>query len=76
GPFITLMRAVPVEPGGPLQMLVASWLGQLGWRWMFGAVLVPALSFLVPFFFVGECGRWLMNVGKPESSRDALVLIG
>ncbi len=33
-------------------MIVDSWNGQMGWRWMFGAELVPALAFLVLMFFV------------------------
>ncbi len=31
-------------------MIVDSWNGQMGWRWMFGAELVPALAFLVLMF--------------------------
>nr|MDQ6120980.1 MFS transporter [Klebsiella pneumoniae subsp. pneumoniae] len=46
-------------------MIVDSWNGQMGWRWMFGAELVPALAFLVLMFFVPESPRWLMKAGKP-----------
>ncbi|STW49171.1 putative general substrate transporter [Klebsiella pneumoniae] len=53
-------------------MIVDSWNGQMGWRWMFGAELVPALAFLVLMFFVPESPRWLMKAGKPERARAAL----
>lgn len=48
--LINLMIAEPVEPGATQQMIVDSWNGQMGWRWMFGAELVPALAFLVLMF--------------------------
>ena len=64
--LINLMIAEPVEPGATQQMIVDSWNGQMGWRWMFGAELVPALAFLVLMFFVPESPRWLMKAGKPE----------
>ena len=54
-----------------------SWNGQMGWRWMFGAELVPALAFLVLMFFVPESPRWLMKAGKPSAPGlrwNALVL--
>lgn len=70
--LINLMIAEPVEPGATQQMIVDSWNGQMGWRWMFGAELVPALAFLVLMFFVPESPRWLMKAGKPERARAAL----
>ena len=57
-------------------MIVETWNGQMGWRWMFGAELVPALAFLVLMFFVPESPRWLMKAGKPERARAALERIG
>ncbi|MGS3583767.1 sugar porter family MFS transporter [Klebsiella pneumoniae] len=74
--LINLMIAEPVEPGATQQMIVDSWNGQMGWRWMFGAELVPALAFLVLTFFVPESPRWLMKAGKPERARAALERIG
>lgn len=57
-------------------MIVETWNGQMGWRWMFGAELVPALAFLVLMFFVPESPRWLMKAGKPDRARAALERIG
>ncbi|WP_148180744.1 MFS transporter, partial [Klebsiella pneumoniae] len=64
--LINLMIAEPVATGATQQMIVETWNGQMGWRWMFGAELVPALAFLVLMFFVPESPRWLMKAGKPD----------
>lgn len=48
--LINLMIAEPVATGATQQMIVETRNGQMGWRWMFGAELVPALAFLVLMF--------------------------
>ncbi|QRG80260.1 sugar porter family MFS transporter [Citrobacter sp. R56] len=74
--LINLMIAEPVAAGATQQTIVESWNGQMGWRWMFGAELVPALAFLVLMFFVPESPRWLVKAGKPERARAMLQRIG
>lgn len=74
--LINLMIAKPVEPGVTMEMIAQSWNGQTGWRWMFGAELIPALAFLVLMFFVPESPRWLMKAGKREKARQMLERIG
>lgn len=74
--LINLMIAEPVAPGATQEAIVQTWNGQTGWRWMFGAELVPALAFLVLMFFVPESPRWLMKAGKPERARAMLERIG
>lgn len=74
--LINLLIAKPVEPDATLQMIAESWNGQVGWRWMFGAELVPALAFLVLMFFVPESPRWLAKAGKKEKARQMLERIG
>lgn len=74
--LINLMIAEPVATGATQQAIVESWNGQMGWRWMFGAELVPALAFLVLMFFVPESPRWLVKAGKPERARAMLQRIG
>ncbi|HCL5925439.1 TPA: sugar porter family MFS transporter [Citrobacter amalonaticus] len=74
--LINLMIAEPVATGSTQQTIVESWNGQMGWRWMFGAELVPALAFLVLMFFVPESPRWLVKAGKPERARAMLQRIG
>ena len=39
--------------------ILASWNGQVGWRWMFGAETVPAAAFFLLAFFIPESPRWL-----------------
>lgn len=73
--LINLMIAEPVATGATQQAIVESWNGQMGWRWMFGAELVPALAFLVLMFFVPESPRWLVKAGKPERARAMLQRI-
>ncbi|KFC06650.1 sugar-proton symporter [Trabulsiella guamensis ATCC 49490] len=74
--LINLIIADPVPGGATQQMLVDTWNGQMGWRWMFGAELIPALAFLVLMFFVPESPRWLVKAGKPERARTMLERIG
>lgn len=74
--LINLLIAEPVATGATHQAIVASWNGQIGWRWMFGAELVPALAFLLLLFIVPESPRWLMKAGKEEKARKMLERIG
>ena len=74
--LINLLIAKPVEAGVTMQAIADSWNGQTGWRWMFGAELVPALAFLVLMFFVPESPRWLMKAGKRDKARQMLERIG
>jgi len=74
--LVNLMIAEPVAAGATQETILHSWNGQIGWRWMFGAGLVPALAFLLLMFFVPESPRWLMKVGKPERARAMLERIG
>lgn len=74
--LINLLIAEPVAAGATQEAIVQTWNGQTGWRWMFGAELVPALAFLVLMFFVPESPRWLMKAGKPERARAMLERIG
>lgn len=74
--LINLLIAKPVDSGMTLQAIAESWNGQTGWRWMFGAELVPALAFLVLMFFVPESPRWLAKAGKQDKARAMLERIG
>lgn len=74
--LINLMIAEPVATGATQQAIVESWNGQTGWRWMFGAELVPAVIFTVLMFFVPESPRWLVKAGKADRARAMLQRIG
>ncbi len=48
--LVNLMIAKPVASSATLAEISASWNGQVGWRWMFGSGIVPAVVFLVLMF--------------------------
>jgi SP family sugar porter-like MFS transporter len=56
--------------------ILASWNGQYGWRWMFGAGTVPAVLFLAAMLLVPESPRWLVRRGKDDGARRILARIG
>lgn len=74
--LVNLMIAEPVAAGATQEAILHSWNGQTGWRWMFGAGLVPAVAFLVLLFVVPESPRWLMKAGKEARARQTLERIG
>jgi MFS family permease len=56
--------------------ILPTWNGQKGWRWMFGAEMIPALAFFVLMFFIPESPRWLVKYGKNEQAEKILSRIG
>jgi sugar porter (SP) family MFS transporter len=57
-------------------MIRDSWNGQYGWRWMFIAVTVPSLVFLIGILTVPESPRWLAQVRRHDLARSILSRIG
>ena len=74
--IVNLLIAHPVDTGSTLLDIQQSWNGQLGWRWMFGAGVVPAVVFLVLMFIVPESPRWLVRAGKELRAKSMLSKIG
>jgi sugar porter (SP) family MFS transporter len=58
------------------EMILQSWSGQYGWRWMFGVEAVPAFVFFVVMIFVPESVRWLVKAGKTTKAEKILERIG
>lgn len=58
------------------EMILVSWSGQYGWRWMFGAETVPAFLFFVLMFFVPESPRWLVKYGRSDEAEKILSKVG
>lgn len=56
--------------------ILASWNGQMGWRWMFWAEAVPATLFLLLAFFIPESPRWQMMRGYQAQAEETLTRIG
>lgn len=74
--LINLVIAQPVATGASMVEISSSWNGQIGWRYMFGAELVPAGAFFILMFLVPESPRWLIKMGLPDRAKNALLKIG
>ena len=48
----------------------------LAWRWMLGAVAVPAAAFFGLLFGIVESPRWLVKVGRPADAEAVLTRLG
>jgi len=58
------------------EAIAASWSGQMGWRWMFGAEIIPAMLFFLLMFLVPESARWLVKNDQEQKARKVLEKIG
>ncbi|MDN6834037.1 MAG: sugar porter family MFS transporter [Enterobacterales bacterium] len=74
--LVNLMIAEPVASSATMQDIVQSWNGQVGWRWMFGAELIPAVLFLLLMFLVPDSPRWLAKAGKQDKAERMLRRFG
>jgi SP family arabinose:H+ symporter-like MFS transporter len=52
-----------------------AWNVALGWRWMLGMEVVPALAFIGLLFAVPESPRWLAQQGREDEARDILTKV-
>ena len=73
---VNWLIAEPVPAGATAAQILASWNGQTGWRWMFGAEAVPAFLFFLLMFLVPESPRWLVKKGRPEEAGRVLAKVG
>jgi SP family sugar porter-like MFS transporter len=74
--IVNLCIARPVPEDATAEFIKQSWNGQYGWRWMFEATTLFALSFFVLMFFMPESPRWLIKYGKNELAQKTLAKIG
>ena len=74
--FANWLIAEPVPAGATAAEILASWNGQAGWRWMFGAEAVPAFLFFLLMFLVPESPRWLVKNGRVEEAGRVLAKVG
>jgi sugar porter (SP) family MFS transporter len=56
-------------------LISASWSGQMGWRLMLGAEVIPAIVFLILLAKVPESPRWLMSKHHREQAHRVLSKI-
>jgi len=74
--IVNYLIAEKVPDGATDEFIRQSWNGQTGWRWMFWAETVPAVSFFLLAFFIPESPRFLAKTGKTEASLKILEKIG
>jgi sugar porter (SP) family MFS transporter len=68
--------ADPVPDGATAEMIRLSWNGQVGWRWMFTAVAIPATVFFFAALAAPESPRWLALRGRRDEARRILARVG
>lgn len=56
--------------------ILASWNGQMGWRWMFWIEALPAAAFLLLACCIPESPRWQLLHGKADKASATLSRIG
>jgi SP family sugar porter-like MFS transporter len=74
--LVNWLIARPVPAGATGADILASWNGQVGWRWMFGAEAVPAFVFFLLMFLVPESPRWLVKNGRTPEAEKVLARVG
>ncbi|RXS94621.1 MFS transporter [Silvibacterium dinghuense] len=67
--------AKPVPETASREALLASWNVLYGWRWMFTAVALPAVIFLLASLGLPESPRWLMARGQEKKAAEILERI-
>jgi SP family xylose:H+ symportor-like MFS transporter len=68
--------ARPVPASATAELIRQSWNGQYGWRWMFTAVAIPSLIFLIGALLIPESPRWLILKGRRDQAIRTLARIG
>ena len=65
--------ARPVPADASVANILASWNGQIGWRWMFYACSIPAGLFFILMWFVPESPRWLVKNEKSNQKAHKIL---
>lgn len=71
-----MLIAEDVPLGATNEMILNSWNGQMGWRWMFWACAVPAALFFILMWIVPESPRWLIKEGNKKKAYKTFFKIG
>ncbi len=74
--IVNWLIADDVPVGYTADEILASWNGQMGWRWMFWAEAAPAALFLLLAFFIPESPRWQTMKGMEQKAIKTLRNIG
>ena len=73
---LLIYSVAPVAEDASTDVIVSSWNGQLGWRWMFAAEAVPAGLFFLLALAIPESPRWLLKRGRASEAQRVLARIG
>jgi len=73
---VNWLIAEPVAVGATLDGIRASWNGQMAWRHMFEAAVVPAVLFFLGALVIPESPRWLARKGKWDEASAVLARFG
>ena len=73
---LLIYSVAPVAEGALPDVILASWNGQVGWRWMFAAEAVPAGLFFLLALAIPESPRWLLKRGRASEAQRVLARIG
>jgi len=73
---LLIYQSAPVETDASVEVILNSWSGQTGWRWMFAAEAVPAGLFFLLGLVIPESPRWLLKRSRGDEARAILVKIG
>ncbi len=71
GIFLTLFINARIQGLGD-----ETWNTTMGWRWMLGAEVAPAIILLALLFFVPESPRWLLKAGRETDAWQILTAVG
>ena len=74
--IVNLLIAEPVLDAESAVQLHESWNGQVGWRCMFAAELVPAILFFALMMYAPESPRWLVKHGNDRQALAVLERVG
>jgi len=74
--ILNWLIARPVPSHVSQEALLNSWNVLYGWRWMFTALVVPAVIFMLASIFIPESPRWLFAKGKEAQAFEVLRRIG
>ncbi|EMI15669.1 xylose/H+ symporter [Rhodopirellula maiorica SM1] len=73
---LLIYNLAPVDREATAEVILGSWSGQFGWRWMFAAEAVPAGLFFLLALVIPESPRWLLQQARIEQAAAVLTRIG
>jgi sugar porter (SP) family MFS transporter len=70
--IVNWLIAEPVAADVTAANIANSWNGTHGWRWMFAALVVPSIAFLIGCSLIPESPRWLAQQACWDRSAEVL----